>query len=45
MVGNLLDQFGIFISCSATYFVKVGARVSMKVATKGSIRCKNTLKV
>ena len=29
--------------CSATYFMEVGARVSLKVATKGSIRGKKKL--
>ena len=38
--GNVFDQFGITIPCSATYFLEVGARVSLKVASKGSIRRK-----
>ena len=41
----IFDQFGITIPCLATYFVEVGARLSLKVATKGSIRDKNTLKI
>ena len=44
-VGNVFDQFGIAIPCSATYFVEFGARISLKAATKGSIRRKNNLKV
>ena len=32
------DKFGISIHFSATYFLKVGARVSLKVATKISFR-------
>ena len=43
-VGNVFDQFGIPIRCSATYFLEVGARPSLKVARKGSIRDKKTLK-
>ena len=39
------DQFGITIPCSAIYFLEVGARVSLKVATKMSIRGKNLWKV
>ena len=38
-------QFGITIPCLTTYFLKVGAGVSMKVATKGSLRGKKTLKI
>ena len=41
---NVLDQFGIPILYSATYFLEVGARVSLKVTTKGSLRGK-TLKI
>ena len=32
-VWNALVQFGITIPCSTTYFLEVGARVSLKVAT------------
>ena len=39
-VWNVFDQFGITIACSDTYFLEVGARVSLKVATKRSIRGK-----
>ena len=35
-----VDQFGITITCSTTYFLEVGARASLKVATKGSPRGK-----
>ena len=44
-VRNVFDQFGITIPCSATFFPEVGACVSLKVATKGSVRGKNTLKI
>ena len=44
-VRNVFDQFGITISCSATFFREVGARVSLKVATKVSHGGKNTLKI
>ena len=39
-VGNVFDPFGIYIPCSATCFLEVGARVSLRVATKQSIRGK-----
>ena len=42
---NVSDKFGIIIPCSATYFMEVGARVSLKVATKISFRAKKTLKI
>ena len=42
-VWNVFDQFGITIACSDTYFLEVGARVSLKVATKRSIRGKKKL--
>ena len=32
------------VPCSATYFLKVVARASLKVATKASPKGKNTLK-
>ena len=38
---NVLDQFGIPI----LYFLEVGARVSLKVTMKGSLRGKKTLKI
>ena len=34
------DKFGIIIRCSAKYFLEVGARFILKVATKGSVRGK-----
>ena len=43
-VWNIFNQFGITIPCSATYFLEVGARVSLKVATKGSLRGKKSAK-
>ena len=42
---NVLDQFGISIPCSATFFLQVGAHASLKVTTKESFRGKNTLKI
>ena len=39
-VWNVFDQFGIAIPCLATYFLEVGAHVSIKAATKVSIRVK-----
>ena len=33
------------ITCSATHFVELGARISLKVATKGSPGGKKTLKI
>ena len=44
-VWNVFDQFDIPIPCSAAYFLEVGAHVSLKVSTKGSIRGKKTLKI
>ena len=44
-VWNIFDQFGITILCSATYFLEIGAPVTSKVATKGSVRGKNILKI
>ena len=43
-VWNVFNQFGISIPCSHTYFLQVGAQVSLEVATKGSFRGKETLK-
>ena len=34
---NVFDQYSITIPCSATYFLEVGACISLKVATKGSL--------
>ena len=31
---SVCNRFGIIIPCSATYFLEVGAHVSLKVATK-----------
>ena len=39
-VWNVFNQFDITIPCSATYFLEVGARVSFKIAIKGSPRGK-----
>ena len=44
-VPNVFDQFDITISCSAIYSLEVGAHVSLKVANKGSITGKKTLKI
>ena len=41
---NALDQFGITMLYSATYFLEVGARISLKVTTKGSLRGKKNSK-
>ena len=35
---NVNYVFGIFVTCSATYFLEVNARVSLKVAINGSFR-------
>ena len=43
--GNDFDQFDIPIPCSATSFLEVGGLVSLKVATKGSLRAKKILKI
>ena len=37
---NAFDQFVITIFCLTTYFLEVGACVSLKVATKGFVRVK-----
>ena len=34
---SVCNQFDMLISCSATYFLKVGMRFSLKVATKASL--------
>ena len=39
-----LIKFGFTILCSATYFQEVGAHVSLKVATKRSLRTKKIWK-
>ena len=44
-VRNNFDQCGTTIPCSATYFLEVGARVLLKVATKGSNTSNKTLKI
>ena len=38
-------RFGIIIPCSATYFLEVGARVSLKVDTTVFFRGNKTLKI
>ena len=42
---NISDQFGITIASSATYFQEQDARFSLKVASKGFLRGKKTLKI
>ena len=42
-VWDVFNQFGITIPSSATYFLEVGTHISLKVATKGSIRDKKKL--
>ena len=39
------DEFGFGKPCSTTYFLEVGARVSLKLATKGFLGAKETLKI
>ena len=39
------NKFGMVISCSATNFLEVDSRFSLKVATKASVRCKKALKI
>ena len=41
---NFYDKFGITTHCSATFYLEVGAPVSMKAATKASLRGKKPLK-
>ena len=43
-IWHVFNQFGNTIPCSATYFLEIGSPVSLKVATKGSVKGKNTLK-
>ena len=42
---HAFTQFDIVILCSARYSQDVGARVLLKVVTKGSPRGKKTLKI
>ena len=42
---HVLDQFGISIPFSATFFLEVGANVSLEVGTRESFRGKRTLKI
>ena len=42
---SVCNWFGIIIPCSATYFLEVGARVSLKVATRVFFRCKKPVKL
>ena len=44
-VWNVSDEFGVGKPCSTTCFLEVGACVSLKLATKGLLRGKKTLKV
>ena len=39
-VCNAFNQFDITITCSGTYLSEVADRLSLKVATKGSLRGK-----
>ena len=41
-VWNVFDQFGVGKPCSTTYFLQVGARNSLKLATKWFLRCKKS---
>ena len=42
-VAPYITYFGVTLTC--TYFLEVGARVLLKVVTKGSIRGEKTLEV
>ena len=42
---SVSDKFGIITPCSATYYLEVHARVSLKVATKAYFGGKRTLKI
>ena len=42
---NVSDKLGMFISLSATFVLQMIAQVSLKVATKGSLRGKTTWKI
>ena len=42
-VSKEFDQFGVDKSFSTTYYLEVGARVSLKLATKGFLRRKKTI--
>ena len=44
-IRNFSDKFGVTIPCSLTYFLKAGAPVSLKVATKGYFRGEKPLKI
>ena len=35
----------MFMPCAATYFLEVGARVSLKITTKGYFKGKKSLKI
>ena len=43
-IWNVFDQFFITIPCSATYALEIGARDSLKVATRWSTRIKKNSK-
>ena len=43
-VCNVIEQFGVVKPCSITYFMKVAARVSLKLSTEGILGHKRTLK-
>ena len=42
---SVCHRFCIIIPCSVTYFLEVGARVSLKVTTKVFFRGKNPVKI
>ena len=42
---NDCNKFGMIVSSSVTYFLKVGARFSLKIAAKASFGSKKTLKI
>ena len=44
-IWNVFDQFDISNPCWTTYFLEVGARVSLKLDTKGFLKGKKTLTI
>ena len=42
---HAFTQFDITVPCSATYFLEVGAAVSLKLAIKRTRRCKKTVQI
>ena len=42
---SLINLASLYLGQPLTYFLEVGARISLKVVTKGFLRGKNTLKI